>query len=1325
MSTIKKLRIRGFKSFPRQIEIPFEKDYSVVLGANGAGKCLSEDAIVQLADGSLIEIGQLVNEKLITNNKINVEDGVIASGDNTEILSLSIKDLTIRPRKIQAYVKRTAPEYLLNIETKSGKSITATEYHPLFTLEDGEIRSIKTEELTPRTEVATSRGMHSRVESSVMSKEQQLIQSDIFWDEISKIKKIEPNHPWVYDLMVEEDHNFIANNIIVHNSNLSDAICFVLGELSSKSLRAEKSANLIYNGGKTKEPAKEAQVDLVFDNASKIFPLNTEEIKITRILKQSGNSLYKINDEMRTRQQVLELLGAAKINPDGHNIILQGDIVRFMEMKPLERRELIEEIAGISIYEDKKGKAMLELEKVDAKLNEAEVILKEREINLRELKKERDQAKKYQELKERINDNKATYLNIQIKEKQGKQEEIEKRVAEFKKKVDASLSKIKEFRDLIQQKREEIKKINEEVEEKGEKEQLVLRKDIEALKTNLIKEKTRVETLNAEIQKISDRKTQLKSDAQDLASQMKQLEAEKKTHESQLKELIAEEQKAQGSIEKFKKQHNLVDISDIHQNLNALEKELEEKRIAAFKKQEEKQECLRNFDKLELNLQELEKKLKVESEDKEKFQELKKLKAEFKDIALTLSKAIHEDEAYTAQLKNARLSLLKNNEELSRIRAKNLGIKEVIAGDFAVKKILEMKRGVYGTIGELGKVKNQYALALDVAAGPRIKSIVVDNEVTAARYIQYLKENKLGIATFLPLNKVKARKLPPVAQTKNIHGLAIDLIEFDKKFYNIFSYVFGSTVVVENLDTARKIGIGNMRMVTLTGDLVEPSGAMIGGYRKREGSGFTQKELSIDMEKYEKEIDRLTPILSLVEKKKEENEEKMQKLRESKAALEGTIIKLEKSLGIEEEGISLKEERNSLLTERKEQEIILKNLEKEREHLLKEIEALQKKRDVLREKFELPEIRSALNTFDEKRQKVMEEKLRIDSVLKNIENKFNLFKNEYEKIEKIAKDQEKEKELFKQELISLQETIKARDLELKGKEGKEKEFYGKFKNLAIKRNKFLEETQKHESLIINEEERNREVEQKLNNLSIERARIVAEKEAVMHEFEPYKENTLRRGIAVEDLKAEMKEFEKMIEKLGSINLRALEVYEAIEQEYGKLVEKTSKLKSEKEDVLKMITEIEESKKGLFMKTFKEIASNFKQIFNNLTTKGEAYLLVENEEDPLSAGIDIKVRITTNKFLDIRSLSGGEKTLAALSFIFAIQEYDPASFYLLDEVDAALDKHNSEKLSSLIAKYSSKAQYIVISHNDQIISEAKQVYGVSMQDGISKVISLKV
>jgi len=1131
--------------------------------------------------------------------------------------------------------------------------------------------------------------------------------------------------PKQIEIPFEKDYSAIIGPNGAGKSNLSDAICFVLGELSSKSLRAAKSANLIYNGGKNKDPAKEAQVDVIFDNLKRQFPIDASEAKVSRILKQSGNSIYKINDETRTRQQVLDFLAAAKINPDGYNIVLQGDIVRFMEMKPEQRRELIEEIAGISVYEDKKAKAMLELEKVDGKLNEAEVILKEREANLRELKKERDQAKHYQDLKDKIKDNKATFLSVQMKEKEDKITEIEKRLEEAKKKTESFQLKITELRTSIQQKKDEIKQINIEIEEKGEKEQITLRREVETLKTDTVKHIARTETINAELKKITERKEQLRINVTELSAQLRQLEAEKKSIDIKIKGFIAEEQKILSATEKFKKQHQLSDISNINQKLSSLEQSLEEKRLSSMQMQEQKQESLRSQDKLDLQIQELEAKLSVEEKEKEKFAEVKKIKDEFKEKALALSKCLNEDSAYAAQLKNARLSLLRNNDEYAKIRSQNIGIKEAIDSDLAVKKVLSMKKGVFGTVGELGRVSSKYALALEVAAGIRMKSIVVDNDITAAKYIQMLKDEHLGIATFLPVNKMKARTSQSVPQTKNVHGLAINLVEYDKKLSNVFSYVFGSTVVVEDIDTARKIGIGNLRMVTLTGDLIEPSGAMIGGYRKRQGMGFTQKELSGELEKLEQEMQRLTSIIEVIEKKKEENEEKIQILRTQKAELEGSIIKLEKSLGLVGDKEEMKLQRDKLVNDKKELLLKLKDFDVQREKFAKEITAIQKERDNLRSKVESPEVISTLNELEQKRQSLMEEKVRANADLTTVDNKLNLYKNENDKIEKIFKDHDKEKEAFKEELVALLEILKTKEKELKEKEAQEKEFYGKFKNLAIKRNKLSELIQKDELLIASEEEKSKGFEKKGHEVSIDRAKIVAEREALVYEFEQYKDGKIRRGIALDELKGEIREFEKMIEKLGSINLRALEVYETLDVEYHKLVDKTAKLKSEKDDVLNMMTEIEESKKGLFMKTFKEIEGQFKKIFNSLTTKGEAYLELENEEYPLDAGVDIKVRISTNKYLDIKSLSGGEKTLAALSFIFAIQEYDPASFYLMDEVDAALDKHNSERLSSLIAQYSSKAQYIVISHNDQIISEAKQVYGVSMQDGISKVISLKV
>lgn len=236
---------------------------------------------------------------------------------------------------------------------------------------------------------------------------------------------------------------------------------------------------------------------------------------------------------------------------------------------------------------------------------------------------------------------------------------------------------------------------------------------------------------------------------------------------------------------------------------------------------------------------------------------------------------------------------------------------------------------------------------------------------------------------------------------------------------------------------------------------------------------------------------------------------------------------------------------------------------------------------------------------------------------------------------------------------------------------------------------------------------------------------MAEIEGLKKEAEEYQGGKIRKNINIEQLKKEIKDFEVFVIRMGNVNMKALEIYDKLAEEHQILVEKTNKLKSEKDDIFEMITAIEQDKTKVFMKTFNHLNKRFGEIFNSLSTKGEASIVLENPEAPLEAGLDITVKIASRKYLDIRSLSGGEKTLAALAFIFAIQEYNPASFYILDEVDAALDKHNSEKLGKLFAQYSDKAQYIVISHNDAIITEAEQIYGVSMNEGVSKITSLRL
>ncbi len=1103
-------------------------------------------------------------------------------------------------------------------------------------------------------------------------------------------------------------------------SNIADSICFVLGKLSAKSLRAEKSSNLIFNGGKKSNPMKEAEVSLFFDNSSKEFPGDNEEIKITRVVRQNGTSVYKINDETRTREQIIELLAVAKIDPDGHNIVLQGDIVRFMEMKNEERRELIEEISGISVYEDKKHKALLELDKVEASLNEAMIILNEREAHLRELKKDRDQALKYKDLEQSIKSSKATYLYMQVEEREEKIKEFDRRVKKYNGEINDTNKKIESVKQKILNNKHEINEINKRIEEKGEKEALDIQKKIEDVKANIIRDSERLQTCKNEISKILERRKQIKETINENGRIIIDLENSRKELESQLKKLENEERSIEEEIGKFRKRHNIVgkeELESIDKEINDNVKELEDIR-------EKRERLLQRKFKIEAEISTIEEKIKNISKiiDSEKLDRIKK---ELENFDKELNKLNNESLVLISQLSKAKQELMEKDEELFKFKAREAGIKGSLFEDRAIKRILDLGEkeidGIYGTIAQLGKVEGKYSLALEVAAGARIKSIVVKDDKVAARCIEILKKEKLGIATFLPLNKMQERAKISI-KDEGVIGNAMGLVSFDKKFEKAFSYVFGNTIVVSDINAARRIGIGRARMVTLDGDLVEQSGAMIGGYRHARGIGFVEKIESDS--NLENEVEKLRKTKALIEERIKKNEELANKFRKEKSLKEAELIKLEGSFRV----FNLDNLRKELEQLRKDNVFKeLKDIENELEKFEKDVKTLRERKDKLISQDITGETANSLKKLDERRMQIRERNVRIKTENKNIElQKNNIYIPEREKTILILRQNEKEDIEFNQEAGELDKRLSDNKKSLKESEILEARFQREYKDLFAKRNKLNEDIEKDEERISREELSLKEVYDKVNNVNISRAKVVAEFEALNKEYDEFRGAELRKGISLEKLKEEIKRFEQLLKDMGNVNLRALEIYDNIKIEYEELLGKVEKLKTEKESVLQMMYEIESKKKDMFMKTFEIIAANFNRIFSSLTTKGEAFLELENKDEPLNAGIDIKVRIAGTKYLDIKSLSGGEKTLTALAFIFAIQEHQPASFYLLDEVDAALDKTNSEMLSKLVGKYAKNAQYILISHNDQVISEAEQIYGVSMQQtGISKIVSLKV
>ena len=1123
-------------------------------------------------------------------------------------------------------------------------------------------------------------------------------------------------------------------------SNIIDALCFVLGRSSTKALRAEKSANLIYNGGKTKKPAESAEVSIFFDNKKKTFPVEAEEIKISRIVRHSGQSIYKINDKTRTRQEVIELMNLAKLDPEGYNIILQGDIIKFVEMSPADRRMLIEEISGISIYEEKKQKALRELSHVEEKLKEAEIVLKERNERLKELKKDRDEAIKYKDITDKLNKNKGSLLKLQLSRKTKQKDELDSRVKNHQEKLDKVNEKIEQLKKNISGKREELEKINKEIESKGEKDQVTVHKDVERLRVEIATSLSRKEAYNSEITKIKERKQQLLSNIAEIEEKIKKIDEQKKEilrNRSVTEKSIAEVNK---KIEDFKKKNKLDSISDIEKEVEAIDREVEEKDREMQKMRQDQQELLRKKDRIIFQIESVDEKiakvLSIEKEQKDQVEILKKKQQEFKKLTVELSEKLNQDSSYASQAGEARIRLLKAQEEHARLSAKSIRIQETIAIDAAANKILSSKlKGIYGMISELGEVSSKYALALEIAASSRIKGIVVEDDKVASECIKYLKENRYGVATFLPLNKIKAKQPNPELQkiksAAGAHGLAIDLIKFDPKFKNVFSYVFGDTVVVDDMETARKIGIGAVKMVTLDGDMAEISGAMQGGYRRKtEGLGFKETEVADGLKKYEKMIEESQSVIDALSKKKKENEKAIDELRPKKAELEGDIIKMEKSLHLESGDTDV----NKKL--RKELEAELQNIEKETKSAETRIRdynsglaQIKIKKQDLRSRINSlrnPILIAELNAFEEKRKELESSALSQSSEIKNLDFQATaMLAPESENIQKVIKKVDREEEDFRLKLKESEKRIRESEKELKEKEKKEQEFYGRFRELFNTRTGIDEEIKNIEQKVEKENANSREVELKLNSIFLERTRIATEMEAIEREFEPFANLELFTHKSEDELKKEIRDSETFMAKVGNINMRALEVYDAVENEYKELMAKKETLNLEKQDVLVMINEIETRKKDLFMRTFDVVNENFKRIFSALSAKGDVNLVVENKDQLFEGGVLVKVRLSGNKFLDIRSLSGGEKTLTALAFIFAIQEHEPASFYILDEVDAALDKRNSEKLAKLVKKYSDNAQYLLISHNDNVISEADNLYGISMdEDGVSKIVSLK-
>ncbi|MEM4713937.1 MAG: chromosome segregation protein SMC [Candidatus Nanoarchaeia archaeon] len=1092
-------------------------------------------------------------------------------------------------------------------------------------------------------------------------------------------------------------------------SNIGDAICFVLGRLSSKDLRAENFSDLLFKRKNT--TAAEGEVSLILDNSQNLFPFKENEIEIKRKIKKTGQTQYYINGKSVTRQQVLELLALAKIFPDGYNIVLQGDIAKFVDLKPVEKRQLIEEIAGISTYEEKKAKALAELTKVDERLREVNIVLREKETYMKNLEAERKNAEKYKDLQNELKAAQAGELILKLEIAKSKKENCSKLIETKLIEIKNSHLDIEINNKKIIQLKEKLENLEKEIQRKGGEESLKLQKEVEAVRIELEKARELFSTTVNELNRLEKRRIDLEQNLLQIESKIKQAEDDKKKLKEKLDAL-------ENQIKNFKSE--AIDIKSLEENLDELDKEtsaLQEKRNVLFERviqlKTEKNTC-------EKELNEVEQKINILERNAKEFQETQ---TKLNSVLVKLeshSKSQTEVSIKIGQLKKEQIC---KESELTKIKALFNARQDFLQKDNSIKLLKNSNiKGIIGTVAELGTSKPEFSTALSVAAGNRLKNIVVDCPETALLCLEKLKTAKAGIATFLPLNnlKIPTFNIPQsVLKKQGVLGLAVDLIECEAKYKNLFSYVFRDTLIIKNSDIAKDLGFNKYRMVTLDGDLFEISGAITGGYRGNVTMTFDVsknqiQELERDLEKLQKEIQNL-------EKQKAEIDSEVLKLQAQRIELEAKL-KLTQNQAIKEHE-ALLERKNQIQKRLEALNSKLQTSEKEFSEAENKLKITQEKQNSLKTQLHNLKFETSMSLLE----KLNQDKHQQISLLAALEATItNALLPEKNNVLRVLKELEKEKKNFDQQKVELERRISELEKELQKKESEQALFHGKLKQAFEEQAGLSTSLREAQTTLESVKLRLNALEQEKNNLTIEAAQYAAEISTLEDELKNYQNAEPLKFKTLEAAKTKIKELQSRLEALGPVNMRALEVFQDILKEYNDLSIKTTKLKEEKEAILQIIEEVEKKKKEAFMKTFNEINSKFEEIYKKINMKYIGTMILENVEKPFEGGLFVELKDDKKKRVSPAALSGGEKVLLALAFIFAIQEYEPAPFYLLDEIEAALDRVNSEQVAKLLKEYSKRSQIVIISHNDAVISEGDTLYGVSMtKEGESTVVSLKL
>ena len=1144
-------------------------------------------------------------------------------------------------------------------------------------------------------------------------------------------------------------------------SNISDAIRWVLGEQSMKSLRGAKSEDIIFAGTQSRKSLGFAEVSIVIDNSDAKLPIEYSEVTVTRKLYRNGETGYFINKTPCRLKDILELFMDTGIGKDGYSIIGQGKIDEILSNKSEDRRHIFEEAAGIVKYRTRKQESEKKMEQTKLNLLRINDILTEIEGNIEPLKAQSEKAKQYLNLREELKNIEVGLFVYNINTYKEKLEQIikdEEIMTSQRNTENEKLTSIQSLKDSLKQELDEITTQIEQMQNIG------------------FESTNKIEKINSEIGISKERiqnnitnKERLESEIKELRIRIQELQEEEKQRQEKKANLFQNKEKFEEELKQKE-----TELAKLTKTLSDKELEIEAKKQKIETNTDKKYEVLADINTQEANYENLEKRkktLKIELENviseldstRDNKQELSKKFYEIQSkrniVSNNLQQETTEKESCMNKIKDFEEEINKLNYQMNMKDARHKFLleteKEKEGYIKSVKELLldcdknsQLKKGMHGVLANLISVNKEYELAIEMCLGQALQNVVTETEEDAKKLVEHLRNNNLGRASFLPISSIRGKRIENVISNgmKGVIGIASDLVKCDKKYTQIVLNLLGRTVVVEDMNigiSLAKMNNYSFRIVTLKGDVISSSGSITGGSvatktvnilgRSREIEELEKEikklskkieEITLQKQKYLESITEVIEKVAGLEKELQDIEIVYAAENQKMVSIEENIYKLEQRRDkLKEEELSINKQKEESIKQKEEKEQEVEKLNSEIKSLSEEVEQFatvnkdnQKYIDDLN--FDITNLKISVSSFIESEASIEEF---VERIRQEILNNNNNIENKNNTLNQAIKENA--------ELQTKIDNLNSEIEQIKAEVNNSSENIEKLKQLRTEKNELLD---KKEEEITNQFSILEGLKEQIVKMDFKKTKLEQDIEQLIntlwdeYEITPNNAGEYKKPNNIAQAQKEVSSIREKIKDLGSINIDSIEEYKKISERYDFMCEQRLDLENTVAKLRKVISEMTQTMEQQFKEKFEIINKNFNEVFIELFGGGKAELILTDEDNVLECGIDIRVQPTGKKLQNMMLLSGGEKAFTAIALLFAILKINPAPFCILDEIEAALDDVNVYRFAEYLKKFSQASQFLVITHRKGTMEVADTVYGVTMEEnGISKLLSMKL